>query len=602
MTNSHTPSSCLTRALRRAFLGAGSLALCTLLPAQKFQYDYGTLPPTLNRVEIGTCLVKMPIGNLTNYLVAGPQGNDVAGVLTNPNGGTIASGRHVPMMQGLTLTPECARRTADGGLIVSGEVQGGPASGQEVFLAYYTAGGALWPLGLFPNKYALYSGERTGIRQGTRVVEMAPNPVSTDRFAVITNTDLAGGGSRGVLFTTAANGALGCWYSFGASGYQVRFHDLCQDTDGTFLIVGSLRSNASPLRVTLVLRTDSCGTILWRSIYATTTGGEDVEQHAITKTAGGRFAVWGHFSPTSVSPGSFLFEIFGTGGVVWRTHFPTIAGSRPTIACRPNGELLMNGRFGDDGLVLRTNSAGLAPVARTYGILAPSIEEIFQVDWTADGGYVAAGSSQISDPTLSNFYLVKTDANGDSNCNWQPLVVPQTFPPPIVSTRALQSIPGGQVSPLDMLPLVDATEEHKHCLTPASCVWIGNTTGTTVGLPSLAPGSPANIGNLGFQIHANGLVPNGVTFVALSLGLATPALPLAMFGGQPGSMLYLDPGMLTTFPVMVNAIGEASVSFPIPGNPALVGLPLHWQAFDFDPALPFPLPLGNSQAMSVVIQ
>lgn len=584
------PSVCVSRALWRAVLGAGSMTLGVLLPAQRFQYDYGTPSAT----EIGTCLVRTP----TTYLVGGPQGNDVAGVLTNPNGTTLASGRHAPVVGGLTLTPECARRTVTGGLIVAGEVQGGPAAGMEVFLAYYTPAGALWPFGVMgANRYALYSGEATGIRQGTRVVENGRGL----GFAVITNVALAGGASRGVLFTTTPNGALNCWTSYTYNGAAIRFHDLCQDTDGSYVIVGSISPTNQVRRRTLVVRTNCGGAPIWSALYGPANPYEDVEQQAITRTANGDFAIWGHFSAMSTSTGSFLLEVNGTGAVVFHSHFPTIAGSRPTIVEAPNGDLLMNGRYGDDGLVLRTNSAGLAPVARTYGAPTPSVEELFQVLPTNDGGFVAAGSTQIVDTTASNFYLIKAEANGDTECNWQPLVVPQTFPPLVAANRQLQPTPGGQVTGLEMQPLVPATQETQLCFAPRSIAYTGDPVGTTGGLPTLGTSTPAVLGNAGFHVDASGLVPNGLAFVALSTVMATPGLPLAMFGGQPGSMLYLDPATLVTFPVMVDAIGEASVSFPIPGNPALVGLPLHWQGFDFDLALPFPLPLGNSQAMSLVI-
>lgn len=597
MTTIHTQSPFLSRALRRTVLGVGSLALCSILPAQ-FQCDYGTIG-TPNMAEIGTCLVKMPTG----YLLGGAQGNDVVGVLTNPIGGIITSARHVPTTSGLTLTPHCARRTATG-VIVSGELQNGPVGGQDVFLAFYGMNGATLPTA---NTYQRYSGDATGIRQGTRVVERV-HSANPGGFAVIANSNLAGVGERGVLFTTAANCALASWWAFARTGNDVRFHDLCEDTDGTFLIVGSMRSHTGPRRLTMVMRANDQGGIIWQRIYSLATGGEDVEQHAITRTDGGHFAVWGHFAPlsqTSAWPGSFLLEINGQGDLVFRTHFPAIAGSRPTITrvMNASGDLLMNGKSGDDALVLRTNSAGLGLVACTYGAPNPSVEEFFQVEPTADGGYVATGSTQMRDATDSNIYLVKADATGNSACNWLPFVVVQTYPAPSISTRPLTPMGPGTSTDLSMHPLVvPATDEHRFCLGPMPCAWTGNPTGTTGGLPTIGTGTPATVGNTGFQIVANGLMPNGLALAALSMALATPALPMGMLGGQPGSMLYLDPAVLVTFPMLSNAHGEGNLSFPIPGNPALTGLTLHWQIFDFDPSLPYPLPVGNSQAMSVTIQ
>lgn len=227
--------------LRVIALAASSLLLHAGLSAQKFQYDYG-----YSLTEVGTSLVAIPGG----YAIGGKQDSNVLNIMTNPNGDMILDGRHQPVQGGLTVTPHSMRRTSNGGLIATGEIDGGPA-GIEVFLAYYAPNGDLWPTGAYgPDKYLLYKGDQTGMRQGTRVIEM-----SEGGFAVITNIDPATNG-QGVLFTTDANGLLLCWTSYSYGGYPVRFHDLCQDTDGTIVIVGTVDEPFASGRHTLMLRTD----------------------------------------------------------------------------------------------------------------------------------------------------------------------------------------------------------------------------------------------------------------------------------------------------------------------------------------------------------
>jgi hypothetical protein len=593
-------SRLLPSSLRRSFAAAAcSLALAPVALAQKYQTTFGDA----DVVERGLAMTKVPQG----YVIAGTDGTNMTGVLTNPNGGWLIGVDCPTLFPGVKLTPNCVRRSVAGGVIVAGEVEGW-TGGVEVYLSHYTPNGALWPTGVLPGRTLIYKGDRTGERQGVRVVERTGGG-----YAVTTNID-PGTMSQGVLFTTFANGLLKTWTSYSSFdpvGVQpVRFHDLRQASNGDFVIVGSVRDPFG-LRRTLVVRTSSVGAVIW-ALQFSNVGvgpGEDVEHHAITETANGNFAVWGHYSTTSPTPGSFLFEINGFGGGLWRREFPTIEGSRPTIDRVVNwdtlhplhGSLVMNGRVGDDGLILRTDANGNAPMARTYGI-AGSVDELFQVLAIPDGSYVASGSTQIGDPGFNEFYLVRADANGDSTCNWQPFPVAPTSPWPYHTQVYLSETQGGQMHYLYMAPMVPALPEHPQCFTPGPAISIGTAAATTVSMPSIWPVRPPVIGDPNWGLEIAGLVPNGVGVVALSLALSPMPFPLQLIGGQPGAMVYGDMNMMGFFTVLGDAEGSAFLPFPLPPNPALVGADMNWQVFPVDPALPFALPVGSSQAIGLTIQ
>lgn len=133
-------------------------------------------------------------------------------------------------------------------------------------------------------------------------------------------------------------------------------------------------------------------------------------------------------------------------------------------------------------------------------------------------------------------------------------------------------------------------------------VYGGDPAGTTVGLPALDINSLPSIGNAGFGIDASLLVPNSLSLLAVSPVLAPAPMPLAFLGGQPGLMLHAAPATLFTSVMFNSADGDASFPLPIPNDPQLVGLGLHWQVLDFDLALPFALPLGGSQVMTTIIE
>lgn len=133
-------------------------------------------------------------------------------------------------------------------------------------------------------------------------------------------------------------------------------------------------------------------------------------------------------------------------------------------------------------------------------------------------------------------------------------------------------------------------------------VYIGVAAPTTVGTPRLAINRYPTIGDAGFQILANGLVPNGISALALAPALANPPLSLVLFGGQPNSILYCDPGSMQTVPLASGSSGTVALPVPLPNNPALIGATSYWQVFDVDVGLPYALPLGNSNAMSITIR
>ena len=125
----------------------------------------------------------------------------------------------------------------------------------------------------------------------------------------------------------------------------------------------------------------------------------------------------------------------------------------------------------------------------------------------------------------------------------------------------------------------------------------GRAVKTTKGTPYLDANGPGAIGYWGWKIILSGLVPSGGGFLVLGMGKLTPPLDLSLLGGQSGSYLYLLPSM--GLGVSAGAQGTASLPMGIPCTPSLAGGVLFFQYFDFDPALPGALKLGNSRALEV---
>ncbi len=93
--------------------------------------------------------------------------------------------------------------------------------------------------------------------------------------------------------------------------------------------------------------------------------------------------------------------------------------------------------------------------------------------------------------------------------------------------------------------------------------------------------SPPVIGRASFGLDCSGLTPLAPWALALSPMMAPPGTVLA------GLPVHVDPATLATVVfAAASATGEASVSLPIPQNPALAGFELVLQAFSDDPSGP----------------
>jgi len=132
---------------------------------------------------------------------------------------------------------------------------------------------------------------------------------------------------------------------------------------------------------------------------------------------------------------------------------------------------------------------------------------------------------------------------------------------------------------------------------PAQVTYSGQGSPTSVGTPGIGVVGSPQIGNAGFQIVSTGVIPFGVSLLALDVGGLLPGVPVP--GAQPGFALYANPTFVGT--AFNSPAGASSFAFPLPPENALLGTSLAAQWFDLDVALPYPLPLGSSRGCQLVI-
>jgi hypothetical protein len=168
-----------------------------------------------------------------------------------------------------------------------------------------------------------------------------------------------------------------------------------------------------------VVRTDSNGILLWDSAY----GGFDREEAwEVWECADGGFVVVGNTESFGYGLwDGYVSKIDAAGNELW-SHpyggdgFDALYDGCPTSdgGCAFAGSYGSYGYESGDFYLVRTDAAGETLWTRTYG--GPSGERAWAMEGTADGGFVLAGFTESFTAGGQDMYVVKTDSAG--NAEW----------------------------------------------------------------------------------------------------------------------------------------------------------------------------------------
>jgi len=152
--------------------------------------------------------------------------------------------------------------------------------------------------------------------------------------------------------------------TYGGVSYE-RANSVQQTSDGGYIIAASTYSFGAGSYDVYLLKTDSSGDTLWARTY----GGSDGDGgYSVQQTSDGGYIIGGYT------------ESFGAGG--------------------------------EDVWLLKTDANGDTIWTHTYGGTASDVGQ--SVQQTTDGGYIIAGYTLSFGQGYYDFYLIKTDADGDT--------------------------------------------------------------------------------------------------------------------------------------------------------------------------------------------
>ena len=219
------------------------------------------------------------------------------------------------------------------------------------------------------------------------------------------------------LLKTDANGDTLWTRTYGGSDLDYGYSAV-QTTDGGYAVVGRTKSFGAGNYDVYLVKTDANGDTTWTRTY----GGSDRDEgQSVQQTGDGGYIIGGYNDPWGTGiMDVYLVKTDAQGAVLWtRTH-----GPEDDYECAYSVQQTADGGYivagstassqtGDTDLyLLKTDANGDSLWAHTYG--GDQWDEGYSVQQTADGQYIVAGYTESFGAGSMDFYLLKIDADGDT--------------------------------------------------------------------------------------------------------------------------------------------------------------------------------------------
>jgi len=209
--------------------------------------------------------------------------------------------------------------------------------------------------------------------------------------------------------------------TFGGPDYE-RADSVRQTLDGGYILAGVMESLPSgQVHDMYVVKTDSSGNEQWSKRFGSPKPREANrsnydEAHSVQQTSDGGYIIAGESDSFGPGYDIYLVKTDPNGDTVWQK---TIGGLGPyegySVQQTGDGGYIIAGSTFNAGAkdfyVVKTDSEGNKVWDRTFG--GSEYETAYSVQQTSDGGYIVAGDTDSYGAGNKDFYLIKTDAEGN---------------------------------------------------------------------------------------------------------------------------------------------------------------------------------------------
>jgi hypothetical protein len=299
--------------------------------------------------------------------------------------------------------------TSDGGYIMAGYTESFGGGGYDMYVVKTDASGVIdWTMA--------YGGALD--ERAYAIVEL-----SGGGYTIAGGTSSTGAGSTDVYVVNIdANGAVQWTQTYGGSGYDYGY-DIKVTSDGGYIIAGYTLSFGAGGADAYLIKTDATGTSLWTKVMG---GDGDDAAWAVIETASG-YALTGNtesFGSGQQDVYFVLTDATGTPTVTRAIGGAAIDYGNDLVQTTDGGYAIAGysksfNNNGDDVYIIKTDGNGDVVWSRTYG--GPFNDRAWSIQETSGGELVVAGNSQSFGLSVVagywEYYLIRTDAQGDSKCN-----------------------------------------------------------------------------------------------------------------------------------------------------------------------------------------
>jgi hypothetical protein len=256
------------------------------------------------------------------------------------------------------------------------------------------------------------------------------------------------------IFTEYAQAQVRFARTYGGTNYDFA-SSVQQTSDGGYIMAGYTESFGAGNNDIFLINTDANGDVQWAKTYGGT--GED-RVFSVQQTSDGGYIVAGWTRSFGAGGDDIiLIKTDANGNIIWaRTYGGTNDDRASSVQQTSDGGYIVAGwtrSFGSGGdiLLIKMDANGNVIWAKTFG--GTDHDYAHSVQQTSDGGYIVAGLTRSFGAGNYDFFLIKTDANGDiGSCgivgNASPTV---TTPSPTVNTPSPSVYP--LIPPVTFPPL-----------------------------------------------------------------------------------------------------------------------------------------------------
>jgi hypothetical protein len=218
------------------------------------------------------------------------------------------------------------------------------------------------------------------------------------------------------LFPSPLSAQITFQRTYGGTGDD-EGHSVQQTSDGGYIITGPTTSFGAGDEDVYLIKTDAYGDTLWTRTY----GGRDYDDgRSVQQTTDGGYIIAGCTNSFGVGDYDvYLVKTDASGDTMWtRTFGGSGYDEGNSVQQTGDGGFIIAGQtwsYGageNDVYLIRTDAGGNALWTKVYGGAGQDCG--YSAQQTADSGFIIAGETQSFGAGLSDIYLIRTNADGDT--------------------------------------------------------------------------------------------------------------------------------------------------------------------------------------------